>query len=109
MQFVPPIPSTLDQDISKIFLDAIPTTIEVQANVETRAYSIQLTLSVPEIERFARNPNMAAVVAAVEEAIKSRKHRLRFSIISDDQIESEFERLQGDGSIRDLMPGEGEW
>lgn len=88
-------------------LDGIPVDVRVERLENSRAFTMTLKLSVPDIERFSANPDSNLVFAAIRDAIGKHEHKLRLELVPDKLIQSEFERLQEDGSIRDLMPQEG--
>jgi hypothetical protein len=91
------------------YVDMIPTDFTVTPSPTHRGLVLTLQGAVPDVERFARNVNMNEVTQQVMDAIKSKRVRVRLMLVPDSLVESEFERLQDDGTVRDMLPQEGTW
>jgi hypothetical protein len=92
------------------YIDALPYAMEMSQDLMTDVTDITIKLKVPAVEaRNARSGSTISLLRDIDTAVKDRTHKLRLALFTDAQIQSEFSRLDRDGTVRELLENECTW
>ena len=70
---------------------------------------VNITVAIPDVERYQKEIGRAALDGLRQAFVAPAGKRLRLQVVTDEQRQSEFQRTQPDGTVRELEEGEGTW
>lgn len=93
-----------------VYVDALPAAMTFEEDLKTKSIRITMELNVPQVTALNARPGSTEnILEEIKEGFSKMDRKIRISTVTDSEIQSELNRLNRDGTIREFAENEGSW